>query len=68
MAAFRERAAHSDDHILTICNLGTSIFRFGFEGWIWDLITAVPGLSILFTFTDENLVFGTVQSGPSSFL
>ena len=28
--------------IWTICNL--SIFRFGFDGWIWVLTASVPGL------------------------
>ena len=34
--------------ILTICNF--IYFRFGFEGWIWVLISSVHDLCILFTF------------------
>ena len=51
--------------ILTIYN--SIISRFGFEGGIWIMIAPVPGLCILITFTEENLLFETVQSRPSSF-
>ena len=56
---------------LTICSLciltiyNSIISRFGFEGGIWILIAHVPGLCILITFTEENLLFETVQSRPS---
>ena len=41
--------------ILTICNF--EFFRFGFEGWIWVQIASVPGLYILFTFTNPGSRF-----------
>ena len=52
MVTIWERAAHSVDHMsslcFTICNY--IISRFSFEGWIRVLIASVPGLCILFTF------------------
>ena len=46
MATFWEKAAHSVDHVfslcLTICNI--SISRFSFEDLIWVLIASVPDL------------------------
>ena len=32
------------------------ISRFGFEGWLWVLITSVPGLCILLTFIGSLMI------------
>ena len=51
---------------LTICSLCILtililvISRFGFEGWIWILITSVFGLCILFTFTFVKLIVSCI--------
>ena len=52
-----ERAAHSVDLMfsLTICYF--SYFCFGFDGWVWVLITSVPGLCILFTLKAKNKIW-----------
>ena len=44
---------------LTICFL--RIFP-GLEGWIWVLIASVPGVCILFTFTDEEALIAKNRS------
>ena len=48
------------------------ISRFGFEGWIWVLIAAVPDLRIFFTFSrethimiDSEIIFDTTESRQS---
>ena len=47
---FWETAAQSVDHMVALYFFFFFISRFGFEGWIWVLISSVPCLCILFTF------------------
>ena len=54
MTTFLEIAAHSVDHMLSICKFYYS--RFGFEGWIWVLIAPVPDLCILFTIAKAVMI------------
>ena len=50
MATFLERAAHSIDHMFSL--YFDYFSHFGFEVGIWVLISPVPGLCILVTFSD----------------
>ena len=53
MATFWERVAHSVRCMLSVICLFVIlvVYRFGFEGWIWVLISPVPGHYSHFTFT-----------------
>ena len=53
MATFWERAAHSVDSILTICNF--SYFPFGPEGGSWVLTGPVLGHCILVSYSNPRL-------------
>ena len=44
------------------------ISSYGFEGWIWVLNASVPGLCMLFTFTDDKVKVGFTGQCSVSFL
>ena len=54
MAIFWVIAAHSVDHMLSLYFDYFNVFvmlvisRFGFGGWVWDLIASFHGLCVLF--------------------
>ena len=50
---------------LTVCSLTICIFRFGFEGGVWVLISQVPGHCILVTCVAAKAVFGLTLSQTS---